>query len=513
MSKLLHIRHLLQPARLGPAWRQTSRMVTHPPQTFAWIICTLLVANALAYAVNFGVATIISDGWYFLDVFIRKALDGTLGVGDFFVRRAGFDHAQPLKKLLLLVELRHFDLDFRIGAIVGVLSAFVCLLIIRSIMTWKDNATSHRLKTWLWVMACVVLMSLNSVTVWTWGLVTTGFMFYALTLLFLIALWRSICADKYIILILSALIIAIIGDDRALIITIACLMALAFTAWRAHQYRRTATRAGGILIACYILIRICYKFLYTPPTNHGMELATRLAHLWHAFIQGGWYEWALIPLGQSIASSVPLTSSPLSSYVGSAAQAIELTIGALLLIAHGWFWYTASKQFMNIQKFTAIVLMLTFYAFIAGIIWARVPVYGNISLYQARYMMLFSFGNMALLLMCAGCEWSQSPRPRFRAVAVITIALCLICWQLPLSGAAWIRGPWIKQYHARIADQIWYIAKTNKVPKGCMRQVVVCKYSPEKRKDLVDLLKKNKLNIFSQNVQRANRLFPPATEK
>lgn len=512
MNMIQYIRDLLQPIRLAPVWQRTSRGITHPPQALAWIICTVLVANALAYAVNFSAATIISDGWYFLDVFIRKALDGSLGLSDFFVRRAGFDHAQPLKKLLLLVELRHFDLDFRIGAVVGVLSAFVCLLIIRSIMTWKD-ATSYGLKNWLWAMACIVLMSLNSVTVWTWGLVTTGFMFYALILFFLIALWRSISTDKYIFLTFSALTIAIVGDDRALITTIASLIALAFTAWRVREYRRTSIKAGGILIGCYILARICYRFLYVAPSSHGMELTTRLAGIWHAFVQGGWYEWALVPLGESIASSVPLTSYPLSIYVGSAAKAIELTIGALLLIAHGWFWYTASRKPMNIQKFSAIVLMLTFYAFVAGIIWARVPVYGNVSLSQARYIVLYSFGNVALLLMCAACDWSQSPRVGCRKVAVVVITLALLWWQLPISRAAWIRGPWIRQYHAHIVDQIWYIAETNKVPKNCMRQVVICKYSPERRADLINLLEKNKLNIFSKNFQRANRLYPPATDK
>lgn len=509
MNRILNNQSLvLGSARKAPQWIKSFSPFMLPPGTLAWIICSLLFANTMAFACQFSEAPIISDAWYFLDVFVRKALDGTLSLSDFFVRRAGFDHAQPLKKLLLLFELRYFHLNFRIGAIVGVIFAFASLLIVRAIMLWREplpNRTTH----WLWVMACVTIFSLNSVTVWTWGLVTAGFMFYSFMLALFVCLWRTVCSGKYGLLIVVAFVVDIIGDDRALIVGIACLLALLLAALRNKTYRHTALRAAIILIACYIAARISYAFLYTAPAIHTMGAGVRLGRVAHAFIHGGWYQWTIVPLGQSVISRVPLTSQPLSHYIGGAAKSIQLTIGSLLLIAHVWFWYRAYEKPLNIRTFSAVALMLVVYGMLAGIVWARVPTYGNDVFLDARYVLIYCFGNVALLLMCAGCGWSHMRQPRLPTTAVAALVVALIVLQLPLSRAAWIRGPWITQYHAKIADQIWYIARTNDVPKDCMRQVRPCQYGPEKRAELIGLLKKHHLNIFSPDFQRATRLYPP----
>lgn len=76
-----------------------------------------------------------SDAWYFLDVFLRKAIDNNLSFADFFIKRAGADHAQPLFKVVLLFEWRFFDLDFKIEALIGLAAAVGCGLVLHR-LTW-----------------------------------------------------------------------------------------------------------------------------------------------------------------------------------------------------------------------------------------------------------------------------------------------------------------------------------------------------------------------------------------
>ncbi len=47
------------------------------PDTLAWLVLMVLAANALAFIVAFSNPVIQSDAWFFLDAFVRKALDGS----------------------------------------------------------------------------------------------------------------------------------------------------------------------------------------------------------------------------------------------------------------------------------------------------------------------------------------------------------------------------------------------------------------------------------------------------
>jgi len=369
-------------------WRDGSDQV-------AWLIVTALVANIAAYIVSYSDPIIISDAWYFLDVFVSKAVKGTLGLSDFFVQRGGLDHAQPFRKLILLAETKYFDLDFRIEALAGLVGAVACVLLLRRLMFWHDNghATS---RSWLWAASAAALMSLNSPGVWSWPLVASGLTSYAFLFGMLTALWWSISSGRIGWLVTAALVLDLAADDTAMLATVACLPTLALAAWHMPEWRGRIARATAILVACLVLSRITYAALYTPPHGIVVPFGVRLEKLLHSFADGGWWKWPLVPLGSSV-----VYSRPASILLGFWPHA-QITIALFLLVAHVWFWWRAFRARPNAATFVAIALMLVFYALLAGIVYGRVSTFGNNYLNQTRYVLPYSFNLVALLLILPG---------------------------------------------------------------------------------------------------------------
>ncbi|KGI78507.1 hypothetical protein [Oleiagrimonas soli] len=489
--------------------RRCYATILETPDSLAWIIFAAVAANTLAYIVMFSNPVIRSDAWYFLDVFVRKALDGTLRLGDFFVQRGGMDHAQPLRKLILLMDLRYFDLDFRYEALAGWFAALVSLLILRRLIFWHDapDKSFRGMRVWLWAGLCVAFVSLNSTDVWGWPLVTGSYTSYALLFATLLGLWRWLALGRAGLFMLSALAFDLAADDTAMLVNIACLLALAITIWQNPPMRTRAIKGAAMLIGCFVVVRIGYAILFTPPPGFHMALDKRLGNLSSDFLDGGWWQWAIVPLASSVSFILPL-----EHFTGDRARMLQLLVGIGLLLAHGWFWSRVlwKRPAMSAPAFAAIVLMLVFYALVAGIIYGRVSIFGNAYLNQPRYVLAYSFNTVALLLMCASCTWDAAAvGGAIRKPALVALIALLIAWQIPLSRLAWSVGPYIKAYQQKMASQLGEMAQDPGTrPTQCAPELVVCGYTETKRAELVRLLKQHRLNVFSPRVQRTTRLDP-----
>jgi hypothetical protein len=473
------------------------------PDGLAWLVLAAVTANIASYVVFYADPIIISDAWYFLDVFVSKALRGTLGLSDFFVQRGGLDHAQPFRKLILLAETRYFDMDFRIEALAGLVGAVVCALLLRKLMFWHVGANRAG-RSWLWAASAVALMSLNSPGVWSWPLVASGLTSYAFLFGMLVALWRSISSGRTGWLVLTALVLDMAADDTAMLATVACLATLALAAWHAPEWRGRIARAAAVLVACLVLSRITYALIYTPPRGIVVPFGVRLDKLLTAFADGGWWKWPLVPLGSSV-----VYSRPASLLLRSWPHA-QIAVGLFLLAAHVWFWWRAFRTRPNAAMFVAIALMLVFYALLAGIVYGRVSSFGNNYLNQPRYVLPYSFNLIALLLMAAGSLPEQTPAGNGKRLLVAALSSLFILWQVPLSRIAWRDAPYQAIYQQKLAQQIWYMGEhPAAAPDKCLPLLVVCGWSPQKRAELVGLLKQYRLNVFSPRFQRATRLVPP----
>lgn len=482
--------------------------VVDVPESVAWIVFSAVIANMAAFVLLYSNAVIISDAWYFLDVFIRKALDGTLRFSDFFVYRRGLDHAQPLRKFILLLDLRYFHLDFRYEALAGLAAAGLSLLLLRRMVFWREShhTAAHGPRVWIWAATCAVLISLNSFGVWTWPLVASGFTSYVFMFVFLLTLWHWLAGGKVFPLMVSALALNFVADDTAMLINLASLITLALLVWLQPAMRRRAISGALMLILALVVTRLAYAWIYEPPAGESIQLGSRLGHLWTNFLTGGWWQWVLVPLGSSVTFILPL-----QWIIGDHALLVQACIGVLLLFAHLWFWWRVlwQRPRMNAPTFSAIALMLVFYALLAGIVFGRVSLFGNSYLNQPRYVLVYSFNAVALLLMLAGCEQVDKGSHRVWGTGIALGAMLLLAWQIPLSFIAWNIGPCMNVYQQKFAWQIGQMAAhPDNIPEDCAPELVVCSWLPSKRKELVHLLQAHRLNVFSPQFQRATGLDP-----
>jgi hypothetical protein len=167
---------------------------------FAWAIAFAALINVLSFVLLTANPVIRSDEWFALDVLVRKAITGNLGVADFFLRRNVTDHAQPLQKLAVLLEWRYFDLDFVVESILGVVAAAACAMILyRIVMVARPSERADANRYLAWATMVALLFSLNACGIWTWPLVAFGYVTVVPILLFMAVAWHAWHSRRYLL--------------------------------------------------------------------------------------------------------------------------------------------------------------------------------------------------------------------------------------------------------------------------------------------------------------------------
>lgn len=200
----------------------------NPAMPFFFAVVALVCINALLFAVKAVNPLIASDSWHFVDVIVRKAAAGDLSIGDLFFKRDAFDHAQPLRKLILLFHYRFFDLDFSVETVIAMIAAFLnlWLLWLVAAATRIQGQRDGAIGLLLFAAMTAVYLSLNASVVFSWSLLTLNFTSHTFLLLFVIAFWRCIeqpGRSRLILLFCAALLADMVTDDTGLIVTAAAL--------------------------------------------------------------------------------------------------------------------------------------------------------------------------------------------------------------------------------------------------------------------------------------------------
>lgn len=491
--------------------RTTTRSAAHGLiRALAWLVAVLFLLNTLYFVLRATSPVIRDDAWYFLDVFLRKAINGNLSPGDFFVRRAGEDHAQPLLKLLMLFEWRYFSLDFTVGAVVGVFAAAACALVFyRVIVAERHNDRGDAYRYLAWSAICTVLFSLNAdAAVWTWPLVALGNVTNLIILLFFLGVWHAHQKQRYVALALVTLLLDISSDDSALIAIIAAVAALLLMQLRDRKQQRGSTwKLLVVMGLCTVLVRIGYAYAPIIGGTPAESLTSQLGLLLDRFRDKGWWMWAVLALTLPV-----FYRSPFHSLHAETWLAVQIAMGAVLLLAHLWFWWMAFRGKYNRPAFIAVCVMLLSYGWVAGIILGRVPAFGNDYLNQPRYVLLYGGHLIALLLMWVGSSGARSRSfTKWHAIGTWAPAvgcLVLLVAQIPLSIQAWRMRPYLWAYYVQMAHQTDDLARAPGQALTCVPQLPVCNWSPEKRRELTQLLSQNRLNVFSPRMQRRHAYLP-----
>lgn len=461
-------------------------------RTAAWLVFALAGLNTLIYVLIYSDPLIASDGWYFVRVFVRPALEGTLQPGDFFVSRMGLDHVQPLRKLILLAELYWFDLDYVPQAVVGVLCAGGCSLIVAWALRQTDGCeVSILLRSLVWAVATAILFSLNGTNIWTWPLVAVGYTTHVITFGFLGLLWIALRSGRVGWLALVTLLLAVVGDDTAIIVAAAILPVLVML-WVRDVHRESISRVLMVVIGVVFVVQVLMAWL-APMVGNAPTVDDRWNSLWQTLLDDGWWKWWVLPLSNSLISSIQL---------GARVQepiAWRLALGLLFAAAHFWFWWRFLRMKVNGASFFAAALMMLFYAMVAGIILGRVAMFDSNYLNQQRYVVFYQFHLLALLVMFVA-TYARPRRllQRSLAVGVSVVLVMVLALQVSLSKESWRIAPWIHIYQQKLAQQTISLAEyPQRLPEKCLPQLSPCYYDAEMRRDVITLLQKHQLSVFS----------------
>ncbi len=481
----------------------------------ASLVCLVAVINVFRFTWVAANPLPGSDAWYFLEVFVAPAMDGSLSLSDFFSQRSSDDHAQPLQKLILWLHLHWAHLDFTVEAVVGVLLAVATAFILAKLLVrgrrQKLGDMAYRMlgATALFAIA----LSLNSTAIYTWSLVSLGWLLVLVSVLYwlgagLIGSWRRMAAYG----LLASFSMAMVLDELAFPVLIALIIAVAVRdGFRRPANAMVLTIGGGLGVAMARGVLSALSAGASIPASAGGSFGQLLATIsapeaWHLLVG---------PLSGSLVHRLHLQE--LAPAVGDRVQWI---LAITLAIAHFGFWWRAliSRRLPSGETtVVAVSLMLLFYATIAGILLSRVPMFGVEYVYQPRYVLMYQLNVIALLLMFfaprRATEHAVQTRSPTSVIATFG-ALLVIGLQVPLSISAWNYAPYLRAYVQQSEHILRQLAvDPSKVPAGgCTDILTICDSPAATRGKLVRLLVENKINLFSPEF-RARHGFDPILDE
>ena len=491
-------------AAVGVAWHGDGRQ-----RVLMWALVAAVVANAAIFVRAVAWPLIASDNWNHVHPLLRDLAAGELGLANFFVQRAGVDHAQPLMKLVMAVNARWFGLDFMLEGLLGIAFAVVALVLLYRLAV-ADAPAAPRPPAFHvgFVAVAAGLLSLHNTLIYIYPMVTMWFALYALALLMALAAWRALPGGRRWPLALAAFVLGVVADDSAFLYCAALGLALLLHGARERTLRHALWLLLPIAIGL-LASRIVYG-LYGTTSGTTLAIFNRplperlasLAALWRE----AWH-WFAIP-----ASSGLLGEESLRTTAGAHAATVRNLLAALLLVGHGWFWWSALRLRPGSTWFAAVLLMLMFYAHVAAILMVRVSALGTAYLDQPRYVSFYQFGIAALLLM-AMAHAAGAPAVRARR-ALAVAAGAVLALQFALSGHARDQQPGIQGSHVRMAMDLAHVARdpAGPVPADCFPGMDICVLPPERRVELVRVLRESRLQLFSDQYLRRHPAQREAAE-
>lgn len=474
-----------------------------------WALLAVVVVNAALFVRAAAWPLIASDNWNHVHPLLRDLAAGELGVANFFVQRAGVDHAQPLMKLVMAVNARWFGLDFMLEGLLGIAFAVLALVLLYRLALADAPGAPRPLAFRIgFVAVAAVLLSLNSTFIYIYPMVTMWFALYALAFLLALTAWRALHGGRRWPVGLAAFVLGVVADDSAFLYCAALALVLLLHAARERSLRQVAWLLLPIMIGL-VASRVVYG-LYG--TTSGTTLAVfnrplpeRLASL-AALWREAWH-WFAIP-----ASSGLLGEESLRTMAGSHAATVRTLMAGALLVAHGWFWWLALRLRPGSTWFAAVLLMLMFYAHVAAILMVRVSALGTAYLDQPRYVSFYQFGIAALLLM-AMARVGDAPAARARR-GLAVVAGTVLALQVVLSAYARDQQPGIQGTHVKMAVDLARVARdpAGPVPADCFPGMDICVLPPERRVELVNVLREGRLQLFSDQYVRRHPAQREAAE-
>ena len=471
------------------------------------LLALIIVRGNLRYTWRATISVPMADAWWFVDTFIHRYFDGSLGVLDFFAKRGSLDNAQPLQKILLLLNTVIFDMDFGVegvfGVIFGILFVGFATWLVRVETRGQPYAGVASGLSLLGLAA--IVFSLNDLGVFNWSLATLS-LFYPLGVLALLICAEYCLRKRRPLLLATTFLAACLLLDTAAILVAAAVCALIVLRRTQAQGRVWDTKSLAAPLVAVAIYVVGYQLAF-PGNRADMATMERI----HSLFLHGTDAWKafVIPFG-----SVVLAPSRIKSMYGAEGFWWCLAPAAILLwIGHVWFWREFLRHRQERVPFVAAGLMLFFYATIAGIVWGRVPRFDFNYLMQSRYLVFYELQLVAMLMLLATkAARTTHSITAMSAFAVAVATATFLAGYFLHGNKAVLRSE--AMFNRHLADTIVDLANNPAhVPADCSaNHLTICGWSQSARVEVLDLIRREKLNVFSPTFRTRHGLPPLAPD-
>lgn len=479
-----------------------------------WISFLVLLAvffccsNILYFISQASSPVIRSDAWYFLDTVIKKWAMAGVDFADFFIKRSLNDHAQPANKIALLLNYKIFSLDFRYEALIGFLGLWAIISMFTSIYFQRiTRGCSNWYSAITFVIAILIISSLNTTEIYTWPLVTFGFVTFSLAFVTSLMTWKFLIYEStFGALAVSALSILLIGDTGAIILWLSLSITVAILFLRGDQSDRIQAIKWGIAITIFVLsyfIILNGKFLFAGTRHITPQVQSQMAWLDPLM----YIEALRIVFSSSLVHVVHLIN--IGKYALPASWIVALIVFCLY-VRYFVILFT-SKVRPSREQFLITFILIYATVSVVAIIYGRVPVFGIDYLNQPRYVMTYQLIPFALMLDFAFLGTRKKiDFGVVRTCLFSTATLLFFVMQIAIIAEAYSSVTWVSRFNDKRANAIGsYLADPSLSAGNCTGyNPTLCKMSVEKRNELLSVLEEENLNVLNLEFQWRYRIFP-----
>ncbi len=489
-------------------------------RTAFWSVFFVVAVNAILFAYSVATPLVANDSWYVLETFVERYYAYQLDITDFFAKRSISDHAQPVQKLIFLWHLRSFGLDFTIEALVGVAFALCAILAAFAYVPKVEMlGAKPSFGSAFGYFCCLIalpatILSISVSQVYSWSLVTLGFMLVPLALIFF-----HVGADVLVgkkpgwMLALVAFVTAVALDNLALIFLCGFVTVCALTAFLSREWKRCALSALYAATGCAF-----YDLLLQPALTPGTMGDSHGISGFEFFVGNMAEAWKLVWYPARLMTIAPEQLKSPTSMLALVAP----VLAGLLILLHILFWIRAFDALRRKQPhaIAAAGMAISFYGVIMAIALSRAQINGYDYIMQPRYYVSYLLGLLPILMSGA---WSFIPRESDESVfsrqlnrsygvfvALLAVGLCAVQPSMALNS--WESNKYISEYSRNAALQFGQLSDDPQSQLACVDIITICNTDPARKKRILLILERNQLNVFNPAFQMRHRLYPREQE-
>lgn len=446
------------------------------------LIAVMVIANCLYFTYVNAIPLVKSDGWRFICLYLEPWYQG-----NFDWRILWMDHhPQPFTGLLFIANAEWFGLNMKYEALFSLGFAPLLLFTILSCIRKTFDNGEAKFFYYIALLVVCIIFSLTSPNVYTWSLVTKGFItsFFAVLVVAILDSKQlgSSSATSWFVGGLNFSLLLILFGDSATIFLVGCLAVLCvnFCLYRDKKILIWI----AVLITAKLLHLMFMRLIGGESHYQGKFPAEILSHLW-VYISY---------IGVGLLSA--WTNLKALSLIGVPVEIIPyLGVVTLLIYALTLFKYF-SKGMSRVSMLPGVFIFVGLITGVAGSVFrfnpdSYVHLSGNVPRYYLQYS-LAVVGVLWVWFYYLGQRRSKATYS-YAILAVLVIAVSLS--QFLATMSAWNLAP--------------YVQKSTKNSYGIMLQNATGDFSvipprymlgnnyPKQYKSGLNFLKENNLNLFS----------------